>query len=229
MQESIFSNRIVQTIIRLVTALSFALFTVYQVYLAVNIDTNRIGRLIGIAFYLILTVASFLDFSEKDSVWVAHSVLMVGGLILLFTMRLLSIGTVFGNVSFANPPSVLNAVVYILSQLGTLVLVAGYLMIRADLTEKQMQRVIITLMTIAVVLFTLHFILECVLMIKYRMNIEQSLKLTLVSRVLYFVGFAGTAFCFMLPAPKRKRKEPKVGRFIYSDEEDGDDEIDLVI
>ena len=229
MQESIFSNRIVQTIIRLVTALSFALFTAYQVYLAVNIDTNRIGRLIGIAFYLILTVASFLDFSEKDSVWVAHSVLMVGGLILLFTMRLLSIGTVFGNVSFANPPSVLNAVVYILSQLGTLVLVAGYLMIRADLTEKQMQRVIITLMTIAIVLFTLHFILECVLMIKYRMNIEQNLKYTLISRVLYYFGFAGTACCFMLPAPKRKRKEPKAGQFIYSDEEDGDDEIDLVI
>ena len=229
MQESIFSNRIVQTIIRLVTALSFALFTAYQVYLAVNIDTNRIGRLIGIAFYLILTVASFLDFSEKDSVWVAHSVLMVGGLILLFTMRLLSIGTVFGNVSFANPPSVLNAVVYILSQLGTLVLVAGYLMIRADLTEKQMQRVIITLMTIAIVLFTLHFILECVLMIKYRMNIEQNLKYTLISRVLYYFGFAGTACCFMLPAPKRKRKEPKAGQFIYPDEEDGDDEIDLVI
>ena len=229
MQESIFSNRIVQTIIRLVTALSFALFTVYQVYLAVNIDTNRIGRLIGIAFYLILTVASFLSFSEKDSVWTAHSVLTVAGLVLLFTMRLLSIGTVFANVSFATPPSVLNAVVYILSQLGTLVLVAGYLMIRADLTEKQMQRVIITLMTITVVLFTLHFILECVLMIKYRMNIEQSLKLTLVSRVLYYFGFAGTACCFMLPAPERKPEEPKEGQFIYSDEEDGDDEIDLVI
>lgn len=229
MQGSFLQNKGFQITVRLIVALSFALFTVYQVYLAVNIDTNRIGRLIGIAFYLILTVASFLDFSEKDSVWVAHSVLMVGGLILLFTMRLLSIGTVFGNVSFANPPSVLNAVVYILSQLGTLVLVAGYLMIRADLTEKQMQRVIITLMTIAIVLFTLHFILECVLMIKYRMNIEQNLKYTLISRVLYYFGFAGTACCFMLPAPKRKRKEPKAGQFIYSDEEDGDDEIDLVI
>ena len=123
----------------------------------------------------------------------------------------------------------LNAAIYILSQLGTLVLTAGYIMQRADLTRRQMTILIITLMTIAVVLFTLHFILECVLMIKYRMNIEQSLKLTLISRVLYFVGFAGTAFCFMLPAPKRKRKEPKAGRFIYSDKEDGEDDIDLVI
>ena len=229
MKESIFKNRAFQTIFKLITALSFTLFTAYQIYLAVNMDASRIGRLIGIVFYLLLTVAAYLSFSEKDSVWTAHSVLMVAGLVLLFAMRLINIGTVFGNLSFSKPATVLNAAIYILSQLGTLVLVAGYIMQRADLTRRQMKILINTLMTIAIVLFTLHFILECVLMIKYRMNIEQSLKLTLISRVLYFVGFAGTAFCFMLPAPKRKRKEPKAGRFIYSDEEDGDDEIDLVI
>ena len=41
-------------------------------------------------------------------------------------------------------------------------------------------------------------------------------------------GSGGTAFCFILPAPKRERKH-KEGQFIYSDEEDGEDEIDLVI
>lgn len=229
MNESFLQNKTVQLIFRLITALAFTLFTAYQIYLAVNIDTNRAGRLIGIVFYLLLTVAAYLSFSEKDSVWTAHSVLTVAGLVLLFAMRLMNIGTVFGNLSFANPATVLNAAIYILSQLGTLVLVAGYIMQRTDLTRRQMTILINTLMTIAIVLFALHFILECVLMIKYRMNIEQSLKLTLISRVLYFVGFAGTAFCFMLPEPKRKRKEPKAGRFIYSDEEDGDDEIDLVI
>lgn len=229
MKESIFRNRAFQTIIKLITALSFTLFTAYQIYLAVNIETNRVGRLIGIVFYLLLTVAACLSFSEKDSAWTAHSVLTVAGLVLLFAMRLMNIGTVFGNLSFSKPATVLNAAIYILSQLGTLVLVAGYIMQRADLTRRQMKILINTLMTIAIVLFTLHFILECVLMIRYRMNIEQSLKLTLISRVLYFVGFAGTAFCFMLPAPKRKRKEPKAGRFIYSDKEDGEDDIDLVI
>ena len=218
MKESIFRNRAFQTIIKLITALSFALFTAYQIYLAVNIDTNRAGRLIGIVFYLLLTVAAYLSFSEKDSVWTAHSVLTFAGLVLLFAMRLMNIGTVFGNLSFSKPATVLNAAIYILSQLGTLVLVAGYIMQRADLTRRQMTILINTLMTIAIVLFTLHFI--------YRMNIEQSLKLTLVSRVLYFVGFAGTAFCFMLPTPKRKHRKKKAGQFIYSDE---DDEIDLVI
>ena len=229
MKESIFRNRAFQTIIKLITALSFALFTAYQIYLAVNIDTNRAGRLIGIVFYLLLTVAAYLSFSEKGSVWTAHSVLTVAGLVLLFAMRLMNIGTVFGNLSFSKPATVLNVAIYFLSQLGTLVLVAGYIMQRADLTRRQMKILINTLMTIAIVLFTLHFILECVLMIKYRMNIEQSLKLTLVSRVLYFAGFAGTAFCFMLPTPKRKHRKKKAGQFIYSDEDDGDDEIELVI
>ena len=228
MNESFLQNKTVQLIFRLITALAFTLFTAYQIYLAVNIDTNRFGRLIGIAFYLMITVASFLDLSENDKVWMAHSVLLVVGLVLLFAMRLLSIGTVFSGLSFSNPSSVLNVAVYVLSQLGTLVLIAGYPAARADLTEKQMKRLIVTLMTIAIALFTLHFILECVLMIQYRMNIEQSLKYTLISRVLYFIGFAGTAFCFMLPAPKRVHKA-KPGQFIYSDEEDGDDEIDLVI
>ena len=228
MNESFLQNKTVQIIFRLITALAFALFTAYQIYLAVNIDTNRFGRLIGIAFYLMITVASFLDLSENDKVWMAHSVLLVVGLVLLFAMRLLSIGTVFSGLSFSNPSSVLNVAVYVLSQLGTLVLIAGYPAARADLTEKQMKRLIVTLMMIAIAIFTLHFILECVLMIQYRMNIEQSLKYTLISRVLYFIGFAGTAFCFMLPAPKRVHKA-KPGQFIYSDEEDGDDEIDLVI
>ena len=79
MKESIFKNRAFQTIIKLITALSFALFTAYQIYLAVNIDTNRAGRLIGIVFYLLLTVAAYLSFSEKDSVWTAHSVLTCSG------------------------------------------------------------------------------------------------------------------------------------------------------
>ena len=45
---------------------------------------------------------------------------------------------------------------------------------------------------------------------------------------MYFIGFAGTAFCFILPTPQRENNH-KPGQFIYSDEEDGSDEIDLVI
>ncbi len=201
MKESILTNRKVQLAFRLVTALSFTLFTAYQVYLAINIETNRIGRLIGIGFYLLITVASFLDFSEKDSAWLAHSVLMVAGLFLLFGIRLFNAPAIFGYLNFANPASVLYFAVYILSQLGTLLLAAGYLMLTVDLTQSQMQKLTVVLMSVTIALYAVCFIMECVLMIKYRMNIDLGLKSTLFSRLLYFLGFAGAAFCFMLPAP----------------------------
>ena len=67
MKESIFKNRAFQTIFKLITALSFTLFTAYQIYLAVNIETNRVGRLIGIVFYLLLTGVSQL-FRERQRV-----------------------------------------------------------------------------------------------------------------------------------------------------------------
>ena len=225
---SFLTNRTVQRIIMWIVALSFALFTFYQIILAIGIETTRFGRLIGIVFYLAITVAAFLHFSEKFSVWMAHSVLLVVALILLFITRLLSIGTVFGNLSFANPATVLNAAAYILSQLGTLVIVSGYIMLRADLTERQMKKLSIVLMSVAIALYVLCFIAECVMLIKYRFNIDLSLTFTLISRIWYFLGFAGTAFCFILPVPKRERKH-RSGQFIYSDEEDGGDEIDLVI
>ena len=37
---------------------------------------------------------------------------------------------------------------------------------------------------------------------KYRMNIDLSRKFTVISRFLYFIGFAGIAVNFMLPVHK---------------------------
>lgn len=226
MKKSILRNKKVQFIIRLITALSFTLFTAYQVYLAVQAESSRVGRLIGIVFYMMIVGASFLGFSDRYGLWIAHSVLLVTGLILLFSMRLFNASAVFEYLDFSKIPSVLNCAVYILSQLGTLVIVAGYLMLRVDLTQSKMQKLAVILMSVAIALYALCFMIECVMIIKYRMNVELSVKLTLLGRLLYFIGFAGTAFCFMLPAPKRERKV-KEGKFVYSN--DNDDEVDLVI
>ena len=82
------------------------------------------------------------------------------------------------------------------------------------------------MMIVAIVFYVLIFIMECVLMIGYRVNIDLNLKLSLLSRVLFLTGFVGTAVCLMLPDPKRVREE-KTGQFLYS--EDDEDEIELVI
>lgn len=212
--------------LRLLTATSFALFTLYQIVLSVQIDTNRLGRMFGIGLYLLITVASFLDLSEKYSVWMVHSVLLVTGLLLLFAMRLINLPSMIGSMKPSDPASVLNGIVYILSQIGTLVLAGGYLMLRADLEPKQMRRLEIVLMIVAIVLYVSCYVMECVLLIKYRVNIDLSRKMTLISRTLFYFGYIGTSINFILPAPKRNEKK-RPGEFYYSD--DDEDEIDLVI
>ncbi|MBQ3265689.1 MAG: hypothetical protein IJH07_07920 [Ruminococcus sp.] len=234
MRNTFLRNRTVQRIIKWIVALSFALFTFYQIILAIIIESTRVGRLIGIVFYLLITVAAFLGLIRKrylseakiEKIENAQSVLMIIGLILLFITRLLSVVTVFGNLSFANPASVLYAATYILSQLGTLVLVAGYIItLKYDLTEKEMKKFKTIWMSIAIVLYALCFIAECVMLIKYRFNIDLSLFFTLISRIWYFLGFAGSAFCVILPEPIGRKH--KSGSFYYS--EDDEEEVDLVM
>ena len=234
MNNSFLRNRTVQRVIKWIAALSFALFTFYQIILAIIIEETRFGRLIGVAFYLIITVAAFIGLvrkrylsdAKREKIENAQSVLMIIGLLLLFITRLLSVVTVFGNLSFADPASVFYAASYILSQLGTLVLVAGYITaLKYDLTEREMKKFKTIWMSIAIVLYALCFIAECVMLIKYRFNIDLSLLFTLISRIWYFFGFAGSAFCVILPEP-RVRKH-KSGSFYYS--EDDEDEVDLVM
>lgn len=225
-KESFLQNKGFQIVIRLIVALSFMLFIAYQVYLAIRIEQNRIGRLIGIGLYALITVASILALFYNEKCWNVHVVLMVIGLLLLFAVKLINLPLIFGNVDFANIPSVLNAAVYILSQLGTLVLIFGYLMIRVNLAKKTLFRLETVLMSVVIVLFVACFVLDCVLLLKYHANIDRSLKLTLGSRALYLIGFAGTAFSFLLPEPQMEDEE-KEGNYVYSDA--NEDEIDLVI
>lgn len=53
---------------------------------------------------------------------------------------------------------------------------------------------------VVIALYVLSFIAECVMLIGYRINIDFSLKLTLISRLLYCVSFVGTAVSLMLKA-----------------------------
>ena len=79
---------------------------------------------------------------------------------------------------------------------------------------------------IIVALFLACLIMELVLITKYQVNIDTSVKLTVLSRFLYFLGYAGTAICLMLPA-LLVEVQHKPGEFVYSEEDD--DEIDLVM
>ena len=226
MQESFLQNKVFQMVVRLIVALSFILFTAYQVYLAIHIEQSRVGRLIGIGIYVLITVASILAIFHNERCWAVHAVLMVVGLLLLFVVKLINLPVIFNMLSLGDTPSVLDGVIYFLSQLGTLLLIFGYLLPRANLAKNTLLKRETVLMSVVIVLFVVCFVMDCVLLLKYHANIELSLKLTLASRALYLVGFAGTAFSFQFPEPQPVLEERK-GNYIYSD--DSEDEVDLVI
>ena len=58
------------------------------------------------------------------------------------------------------------------------------------------------MMAVAIAFFVLGLISEWVLRAKYGYNIDLILMTTLISRVLFFCGFALTAVNFMLPPTK---------------------------
>ena len=190
------------TIVRVVTAVSFALFSAIQIFGAIYIDTSRVGRLIGLFFYLLITAASFFSLIHLPGVRGMRSVMLVVGLLGLFAMRLLSIPTVFGSLNVGIKPYLLNCTAYLASQLGTLILVFYYLGIRTQEKIKNKQKITNILMTVVIVLYFICLIAECLLRINYRYLIEFNLITTLFTRVLFFLGYAGTALGFMLPSAR---------------------------
>ena len=226
-KESILRNKEFHFIINFATALSFALFTLYQSFLILFIPENRIGRLIGVVLFLFFTVASFLVFSENGGVQIAHTVIMVATLILLFVIKMFNLPSLITSLSNPSVVPVIYLVIYSFAQLGTLILVAGYLVYRSSLELAVRRRITIVLMAIVIVLFVSNLVMECVLIIKYNALIDNSRKLTLISRFLYCFGFVGTAISFMLPSPKLEKEEKDPGEIIYS--ERNEDEIDLVL
>ena len=226
MRDSLLYNNKFQFFIRLLTALSFGLFAAYQVYLTLQIEENRIGRLIGIPFYLVLTIASFLMFADNRKAGIARTILFVGGMTLLVFVKLINIPVLFGNVNPSDPPSVMNCVVYVLSQLGSICLIVYYITLRNSNEFRKKQTLHVVLSLIVVALYLACLVMELIMLLKYRANIDLGLKLTALSRFFYFFGFAGTAVCLMLPA-LLVEVEHKTGEFVFSEEDD--DDIDLII
>ena len=226
MRDSLIYNDKFQFFIRLLTAISFALFTAYRIYLTFQIDTARVNRLIAIACYLLITIASFLMFANNRKAATARTILFVVGLLFLVFYRLLNIPVLFGKLSLSDPVSVLNCAVYVLSQLGSIGLVVYYVTLRTNEDFGKMHTLRKVLSFIIVALFLACLIMELVLITKYQVNIDTSRKLTILSRFLYFFGYAGTAICLMLPA-LLVEVQHKPGEFVYSEEDD--DEIDLVM
>ncbi len=226
MRESLLYNDKFQLFIRLLTTLSFGLYTAYQIYLTVVIEASRYGRMVTDIIMLVLTISSILMFFDNRKAATARTILFVLGMLLLIFVKMINIPFLFGNLDPSEPVSVMNCAVFVLSELGAIGLLVYYitLMSSSEFRKKQVLRVVLSLIIAAFYLACL--IMELIMITKYGANIDTSRKLTILSRFLYFFGFGGTAICLMLPA-LMVEVEHKPGEFVYSEEDD--DEIDLVM
>lgn len=201
MIERVLSNRKLQSFVRWTTALSFALFTAYQLYVS-HTEIYRLGRLIAVCIYLAITVASFLAFSASLRWQNIRSLLMLINLSLLFLIRLLKIPALIQLLYQADILTALNVAAYVLPQLGTVLLVLMCLNRRSPFMRF---KTTVPFVPVLIVIYVLCFAAECVMMVRYGMNVELGLKLTLFSRLMYFGGFSGTAFSFLFNDPIKPR------------------------
>ncbi len=201
MKEINYEYRMPKLIVNLLTTLMFAAFTAYQVYLYFEIEEQRVGRLFGIGIFVCLFLASALSLIRFDWARVILRVLLIAGLIAYFLLKLLSINTIFSKLDFSDIPSVLNCAIFIFVELALLILAVYYLILRPNIYFRVKRKPVVILMSVVIVLFVSCLVMECVLMLKYGLNIELRLRYTLISRFFYCFAFVGLAVGFMFPVP----------------------------
>lgn len=207
MNESYLKINKIRKCINIVTAAVFLLFSAYHTYLFFQITTSRPGRLLGIISFLCLAFAAMFTLIPKRAFRKLRTVLMIGGLVLNFSIRLFNAGAMFGLLNFAYVPSVLNCAVYVFSQLAELLLLVYYVFFRHNKKLNSKRKFVIALMSFVIVLYIACFVMECVLLIKYRINIDLSRRMTVISRILYCIGFVSIAVNFMLPVHKVSKSD----------------------
>lgn len=198
--------------INFITAELFLLYTFYQVIMLTATEANPINKLIGIVIFSLITTGSFMMLSVNPVIQFVRMILFVAGLTLDFVLKLISAGMVFSTM-FYNIPSVLDGIAYVLSEGAVLFLLLYYIFCRHGLLSAQRidpsvnRRISIILLTMVIVMFMLRLLIDCLLVIKYRVHIDLSAKATLLSRFLYCFAFVGTALGFFLSLPP-KPEEP---------------------
>ena len=217
MKES--SLKTAKTFVRLVTALSFVIYTAYQIFLVVQVSAQRTGRLIGVTFYVIVTVASILALVYRPGVRIVRSVTFVVGFMSLFIMRMLSVPSMFAYLNFSRMYTVLTVASYVATELGTLLLAMYYLAVRTRKNVKHERTITMIMMSIVILLFTFVLAAECVLVLRYHLLVDYNIPLTLMGKVLFYIGFVGTAVNFMMPSD---RGDADLEEYINKEQADAD-------
>ncbi len=189
------------------TAVIFALFTVYRGLLLLQPDRDIIIGAAGVIVFLCITAASFFALAHRGILRRLRSSLLTAGLAMNAILLLSNAVEIFGNLNMSDMTTVLRFAVLVCSELSMLILLLYYQFIRrrSGMSHKRAQT--IRLMAAVIVLLVLSFVMECVLMLQYGEGVETSLMGSVAGRLLYCLGFVGTAVGFMLPGAKKRSRE----------------------
>lgn len=199
MKRSLMRIKKTRMFINILTAAAFLLFSAYHTYLFIEIPVSRPGRMLGIISFLCMAFAAIFALIPKPGFRIVRTVLMISGLALNFGIKLFNAGDIFGRLNFSDITSVLCFAIYIFSQLAELLLLFYYIVFRHNQKLNSKRKTVIAMMSVVILLYVSCLVIDCVLILKYHVNIDLSLKFTLLSRFLYFAGYVGIAVNFMLP------------------------------
>lgn len=223
-------------IANLVTALMFTALTLYHIFLLLFKNQARTGRLLVIASFAVIAVASYFALVPRSGLATARTALLIAGLLFNFIIRLFNANAMFRMLDFSNVPTVLNFAVYVFSQTAEIILLLYYMIFRHNKKLSKKRALGCSLMSLVILLYLSCLIMECVLLIKYGWNIDLSLKYTLVSRFVYFLGFSGIAVNCMIPVPQfssentgsTEQQAPTEPEVLFSVPDDQRTKVDLM-
>lgn len=192
----------------------FAIYSAYSVFIfirdykSLNSQQITISLVVVLAFALMSAYALSFGVKIDDPIFlIIRRAVLITALSAIFVLKQRMSADVVGYLSFSKPHTVFYCIAYDTTRVGLIILLIYYIFIRNKVQFYPKARVILPVL--AAVLFQCSFILETILLIVYRIGLEESLLRTIVSRPVFFLGFIGLSVYFLfLPKPEADQFPP---------------------
>lgn len=193
----------------ILTALLFAAYTVYNVFIiyrggaSLPSQAILISAVVALMYFVFTAFAVTAGVKSKDIRFlIGRRVAFIVALLTVFALKLRMAGQVIAYLDFSKLYTVLNGCAYLVTQIGLLLLLIYYIFILKNLPFYP--RAGVALPTAAAVLFLCGLALEAVLYFVYGIGLETSPLRTIVMRPVFYLGLIGLSLYFLFPPQTAK-------------------------
>lgn len=193
----------------ILTALLFAVYTVYNVFIiyrggaSLPSQAILISAVVALMYFVFTAFAVTAGVKSKDIRFlICRRVAFIVALLTVFALKLRMAGQVIAYLDFSKLYTVLNGCAYLVTQIGLLLLLIYYIFILKKLPFYP--RAGVALPTAAAVLFLCGLALEAVLYFVYGIGLETSPLRTIVMRPVFYLGLIGLSLYFLFPPQTAK-------------------------